>query len=151
MASKEAEDNPNSDEQVDEKVEQANQTSNSGMKENGGRRSLFSKGKQTLSKVVYQAARIGGYRNQDRRGDSDLKIDGDNSVNDAKFGGVEREHIQKVNEPDDLSDLPDVSEPSLLLSANTRTALYASLPALVQGRKWLLLYRSELESFFFEN
>lgn len=140
LASAESGDNPNSDEQGDEKVEQGHSTSDSVMKENGGRRSLFSKGKQTLGRVVYQAARISGYRNHERRGDSDLKIDGDNGANDANSDGVEMRHIQKINEPDALSDIPDVSEPSMLLSVNTRTALYASLPALVQGRKWLLLY-----------
>lgn len=148
LSSTESGENPNSDEQGDEKLEQGNPTSNSVMKENGGRRSLFSKGKQTLGRVVYQAARISGYRNHERKGDLDLKIDGDN---DANFDGVEIRHVQKIGEPNSLSDIPDVSEPSLLLSENTRTALHASLPPLVQGRKWLLIYRSEERSFYFGN
>ncbi|XP_062099415.1 uncharacterized protein LOC133805288 isoform X2 [Humulus lupulus] len=140
LSSAESGDNTNSDDQVDEKVEQANPPPNSSMKENGGRRSLFSKGKQTLGRVVNQAARFSGYRNQQGKGDSDLKIDGNNNANTSYSGGVEMRHIQKVNDPESSSDLPGVSEPSLLLSENTRTALYASLPALVQGRKWFLLY-----------
>lgn len=36
--------------------------------------------------------------------------------------------------------LPDVSEPSLLLSEKARWSLYTSLPAVAQGRKWVLLY-----------
>ncbi|KAF4370592.1 hypothetical protein F8388_020178 [Cannabis sativa] len=140
LSSPKSGDNPNLDEKVDEKVEQANPPPNSAMKENSGRRSLFSKGKQTLGRVVSQAARISGYRNQDRRGDSNLRIDGNNNANNDNSGGVEMRPIQKVNEPESSGDFPGVSEPSLLLSENTRTALYASLPPLVQGRKWILLY-----------
>lgn len=131
---------PNSDEQVDEKVEEDSQPSKPVMKESGGKRSLLSRGKKTLSRAVYQAAKISGYRNHERRADSDMKIDGGD---DDTIAGVEMRHmsnIQKIDEPDALNDLPEFSEPSLLLSENTRTALYASLPALVQGRKWMLLY-----------
>ncbi|KAM5577284.1 hypothetical protein ABKV19_007899 [Rosa sericea] len=49
-------------------------------------------------------------------------------------------HIQKPQKPVALVHLPDISEPSLLVSEKTRIALYSSLPALVQGRQWLLLY-----------
>lgn len=145
LSSAESEENPNSDDQVDEKVDEGNIPSKSAMKENGGRRSIFSRGKQTLSRAVYQAARISVYRNHDHRADLDLKIDGDN-VDDDKLAGVEMGHmprIHKVQGPDALilNHLPDVSEPSFLLSEHTRTALYASLPALVQGRRWMLLYR----------
>ncbi|EXB29440.1 hypothetical protein L484_022111 [Morus notabilis] len=144
LSSAESEENPNSDDQVDEKVDEGNTPSKSAMKENGGRRSIFSRGKQTLSRAVYQAARISVYRNHDHRADLDLKIDGDN-VDDDKLAGVEMGHmprIHKVQGPDALilNHLPDVSEPSFLLSEHTRTALYASLPALVQGRRWMLLY-----------
>lgn len=126
------------DEQVDDRIEKDNSPSDSIMKENGGKRSLISKGKQTLGRAIYQAARIGGFRNQERKGGSNMKID---DGSDATFAGVEMKPVQKVEEPVPLLNPPDVSEPSLLLSENLRCALYGSLPALFQGRKWLLLYR----------
>lgn len=132
----ESENNP--DEQVDDREEKRNSPSGSILKENGGKRSLISKGKQTLGRAIYQAARISGFRNQERKGDSNMKID---DRSDATFAGVEM-NVQKVKESVPLLNSPDISEPSLLLSENLRCALYGSLPALVQGRKWLLLYRS---------
>ncbi|MBA0551824.1 hypothetical protein Golob_022687 [Gossypium lobatum] len=114
-------------------------------KENGVRKSLLSKGKQSL-RALYQATRIIGYRNQDNKGDSAKKSDDDDDDDDdddkggTKFDGLEMRHMQNVEEPLDSEDLPETSEPSLLLTEKTRNALYGSLPALVQGRKWLLLY-----------
>lgn len=134
----ESENNPYLDEQVDNREEKGNSPSDSKMKENGGKRSLISKGKQTLGRAIYQAARISGFRNQERKGDSNLKND---DGSDATFAGVEMKPVQKIKEPVPLLNSPDISEPSLLLSENLRCALYGSLPALVQGRKWLLLYR----------
>ncbi|XVF15181.1 hypothetical protein REPUB_Repub09cG0128500 [Reevesia pubescens] len=116
--------------------EETGDASDTKMKENGGRKSLLSKGKQSL-RALYPATRISGYRNHDNKGDSDMKSDDEG---DAKFDGLEMRHMQSDKEPLDLGDLPETSEPSLLLTEKTRNALYASLPALVQGRKWLLLY-----------
>ncbi|XP_052114506.1 uncharacterized protein LOC107481542 [Arachis duranensis] len=51
--------------------------------------------------------------------------------------------IQLVeNQPktDLVDEPPETSEPSMLISAAVRNAMYASLPSLVQGRKWMLLY-----------
>ncbi|XP_015890643.3 oxidation resistance protein 1 [Ziziphus jujuba] len=137
LSAPESEINPNLAEPIDDQVEKGNSASDSKMKENGGRRSLISKGKQTLGRAIYQAARISGYRNQERKADSDTKVGNDR---DARLAGVEMKPVQKVEEPLPSLDRPDISEPSLLLSEDTRTALYASLPALIQGRKWLLLY-----------
>lgn len=107
------------------------------MKENGGRKSLFSRGKSSL-KSLYHAARLTGHRNQDGRVDCEMKTD---SENDAKLDGLEMRHIQNVKEPAASSELPEISEPSLLLTEKARNSLYALLPGLVQGRKWMLLYR----------
>ncbi|EOX92116.1 TLD-domain containing nucleolar protein, putative isoform 1 [Theobroma cacao] len=123
-------------EQNDNLEETGDASSDTIMKENGGRKSLLSRGKQSL-RALYQATRISGYKNQDCKGDSDMKIDDEA---DAQFDGLEMRHLQNVKEPLALGDLPETSEPSLLLTEKTRSALYASLPALVQGRKWLLLY-----------
>ncbi|KAK9949601.1 hypothetical protein M0R45_005118 [Rubus argutus] len=90
-------------------MDKSNSSSDSIMKASSGKKSLFSKGKHTLSKAMYQAARFGG-------------------------------HMQNAQKPVTLIHLPDISEPSLLLTEKTRSALYSSLPALVQGRQWLLLY-----------
>lgn len=49
--------------------------------------------------------------------------------------------VQPLEEPMPSKDPPEASEPSLLLSEKTRTMLYAAMPVIVQGRKWLLLYR----------
>lgn len=78
---------------------------------------------------IYKAARMGGFRR-------------DNLENDG-HGGVEMKHIQPVKEPavSLVNHLPQISEPSMLISDPVRNTVYASLPALIHGRKWLLLYR----------
>ncbi|XWS41563.1 hypothetical protein CRYUN_Cryun17cG0092900 [Craigia yunnanensis] len=135
LSSSESGHNLDPDDQNDNQ-EETGDVSDRIMKENGGRKSLLSRGKQSL-RALYQASRISGYRNQGHKDDSDMKSDDEG---DAKFDGLEMRHIQDVKEPLALGDLPETSEPSLLLTEKTRNALYASLPALVQGRKWLLLY-----------
>ncbi|XP_040369818.1 uncharacterized protein LOC121048946 [Rosa chinensis] len=126
-----------SDQQVDDQMDKPDSLSDSAVKANSGKRSLFSKGKHTLSKAMYQAARFGGYRSQERKGNLDVKGD---DANDSEFTGVEMRHMHKAQKPVASVHLPDISEPSLLLTEKTRIVLYSSLPALVQGRQWLLLY-----------
>lgn len=138
LSSSESKSNANLDEQTDNSAEMGDQLSENVAKENGTRRGLLSRGKQSL-RAIYHAARIGGYWNQELKGDSDLIIADEN---DDNFNGLEMKSMQNVKEPFvDLGDLPGISEPSLLLSDKARNTLYAFLPALVQGRKWLLLYR----------
>ncbi|KAH1073338.1 hypothetical protein J1N35_025666 [Gossypium stocksii] len=134
LSSSESGHNLNQDEQNDNQEETGDSSDNI-MKENGRRKSLLSRGKQSL-RALYQATRISGNKNKDK-GDSDVKSDDEG---DAKFDGLEMRHMQNVKEPLALGELPEASEPSLLLTEKTRNALYASLPAIVQGRKWLLLY-----------
>ncbi|XP_004288205.1 PREDICTED: TLD domain-containing protein 2 [Fragaria vesca subsp. vesca] len=126
-----------SDEQVDEQMDKSNSSSDLVVKANGGKRSFFSKGKHTLGKAMYQAARFGGYRGQERKGS--IAVKGDDG-NESEFAGVEMRHLQKAQKPVALVHLPDISEPSLLLTEKARVALYSSFPVLVQGRRWLLLY-----------
>ncbi|KAL4376230.1 hypothetical protein GQ457_02G009320 [Hibiscus cannabinus] len=133
LSSSESGHNLNQDEQNDN-LEEAGDSSDNKMKENGRRKSLLSRGKQSL-RALYQATRIVGNKNQNKGDDSDVKSD-----DEAKFDGLEMRHIQNVKEPLALGDLPETSEPSLLLTEKTRNALYESLPAIVHGRKWLLLY-----------
>lgn len=138
LSSSETEDKSKSDEQKNDEVESGDLQSDNVIKESGGKKSLFSRGKQSLGRAMYKAARIGGYRSQDRKGDSEIKVDGNDAV---ELAGVEMKNVKNEKECLDLIEVPDISEPSLLLSEKTRCALYASLPTLVQGRKWLLLYR----------
>ncbi|KAH7575877.1 hypothetical protein JRO89_XS02G0238800 [Xanthoceras sorbifolium] len=77
------------------------------------------------------------YRNQVNRVDSEMKIEDED---DTEFDGLEMRNMQNVKEPMASVELPDVFEPSLLHTKKTRSSLYASLPGIVQGRKWLLLY-----------
>ncbi|XP_011014344.1 PREDICTED: oxidation resistance protein 1-like [Populus euphratica] len=137
LSSSESGNNPKLDEQNDHSAQTGDQLSENVAKESGTKKGLFSRGKQTL-RAVYQATRIGGYRSQESKGNSDLK----NVDENGDFGGLEVKSMPKQNmkEPVALGDLPDISEPSLLLSEKERSTLYVSLPALVQGRKWLLLY-----------
>lgn len=136
MSSSESRENLNSDERSDNQAVAASQPMNNAAKETVTKKSLFSRGKQSLGRAFHHAARITGYRNQERKSDVEMK------VNDAKFSGIEMMEKPNVIEvASSVDDVPDASEPSLLLSEKSRTILYASLPALVQGRKWLLLYR----------
>ncbi|CAM8915756.1 unnamed protein product [Rhodiola kirilowii] len=109
------------------------------MKENRGRRSLISRGKQSVGRIISQAARFTGYRSQglERKSNGDVHYEDEyNSrpdVVEMKGTQIEVDHVATNN-------LPATSEISVLLSERTRSSLYASLPALVQGRKWVLLY-----------
>ncbi|CAK9174956.1 unnamed protein product [Ilex paraguariensis] len=58
-------------------------------------------------------------------------------ISNSKDGEIS---MQTLNEPAPSETLPETSEPSLLLSEKTRGALYVALPALAQGKKWVLLY-----------
>ncbi|KAJ1377339.1 TLDc domain [Sesbania bispinosa] len=111
----------------------------SSLKENGGRKSLFSRSKQSLGRAIRQAARIGGLRHQDRKDNLEMKFDDGNG---SKISGVEMRRVEPVKEsvPLPLVDLPEISEPSVLLSDGMRNVLYASLPPLMHGRTWMLLY-----------
>ncbi|KAL0448755.1 UNVERIFIED_CONTAM: hypothetical protein Slati_1431900 [Sesamum latifolium] len=92
-----------------------------------------SRGKQSF----YQAAKLGGFRNQGPKGSSDMVV---GNVSNSKTSGDEGIPMQTLNESRSSENLPETSEPSLLLSEKTRSVLYAALPVIVQGRKWMLLY-----------
>lgn len=138
LSSPDSGNNENSDGQNDNKTEPDIPPSGSTMKENMGKKSLFSRGKQSLGRVINQAVRISGFRYRERKDDFEMKLDDGHG---PKLSGVEMRHIQPIEEPMPLVDLPEISEPSMLLSEKIRNVLYASLPALIHGRKWMLLYR----------
>ncbi|XP_027190809.1 uncharacterized protein [Cicer arietinum] len=140
LSSSDSRENANSHEQNDEQC--APDTNNNGssplpdssQKENGERKSLFSRSKQSLGKAIRQATRIGGFRHQDRK-DSNNNIEMKfNDEHGSKVFGAEMKRVEPMD------GMPGISEASVLLSDSIRNVLYASLPPLMQGRKWMLLY-----------
>ncbi|GFP97213.1 oxidation resistance protein 1, partial [Phtheirospermum japonicum] len=124
----------NSDKNTDTYSDESKQSSETIItKENVKRKSLFSRGKHTLGKAFYQAAKIGGFRNQASQGNSDMAVaNGSNSNGD----GISMQILtQSVS-----LEKPETSEPSLLLCEKTLSVIYPALPVIVQGRKWMLLY-----------
>lgn len=110
------------------------------VKESSGKRGLISKGRQSIGKAMNYATRLAWFRSQasERTPKSEAKTDGkDGNQDGGNMSPIERTNEQILS----LAELPDMSEKSLLLSEKTRIILYASLPALVKGRKWVLLYR----------
>lgn len=107
-------------------------------KENGRKKSLFSRGKQSLGKAFYQAAKLSGFRNQGPKGSSVMVTD-----DGSNFKASQDEDTQMNTSKDTLAleNLPETSQPSLLLSEKTRSVLHAALPVTIQGLKWVLLYR----------
>ncbi|XP_027916336.1 uncharacterized protein LOC114175747 isoform X2 [Vigna unguiculata] len=102
------------------------------------RRSLFSRGTHSLGRGIHQASKMGGFRSRDSKYTDEGRRSGGR--------GVEMKRIVKEPEPEAVAEAvadhnpPEVSEPSMLVSDGLRDAVYASLPALIHGRKWLLLY-----------
>ncbi|KAL9241534.1 hypothetical protein vseg_015638 [Gypsophila vaccaria] len=110
------------------------------VKEGSGRRGLLSRGKQTVSKAMSYAARLAWYRNQSSQRKPNSDVEEGNDKGERKDGGGELASAETNDVPVSLDDLPDMSEPSMLLTSDTRMKLYASLPCLVKGLKWVLLY-----------
>ncbi|KAF6140674.1 hypothetical protein GIB67_013967 [Kingdonia uniflora] len=108
-------------------------SSEAGIREMANRRTLFLRGKQKVGKAIYQAIRINGSRNQT----SEQKVDAD--MKDDKLG-LELQPMKTLVDTAPKVSLPETSETSILLTEKSRCSLYVSLPALVQGKKWVLLY-----------
>lgn len=110
------------------------------LRDSGMRKSLFSRGKQSIGKAVYYAARLGGYRSSgsERKGNSEIKVD--DSKDSTVSGEAGRVTVKGKNEAVKKVNLPEMSDQSLLLSENTRCAINGWLPTMVKGRKWVLLY-----------
>ncbi|KAJ8557279.1 hypothetical protein K7X08_002904 [Anisodus acutangulus] len=107
------------------------------MKEPSRKKRILSRGKQSLGKSFHQVARLGGFRNQgSAKGSSEMVFDDGSNSKVALDDQIPLEDMnQKL-----LKNLPETSEPSVLLSEKARIALYAALPVLVKDRKWVLLY-----------
>lgn len=105
-------------------------------KGSNGRKGLFSRGKHSIGKIINKAGRIGGFRQK-----PSYSIDGETVQTEYDAPGLE---LKGSKESASHDKLPAMSEPSMLLSETMRTVLYTSLPVLVQGRNWMLVYRLEL-------
>ncbi|KAL7613398.1 hypothetical protein Lser_V15G06775 [Lactuca serriola] len=109
-------------------------------KENNGKKGLFSKGKQSLGKALSQAARFSGYRSHaSGKVNTESKID-DMRETSSQFDTNDGVPVQNVIASFPSDKLPKMSEPSQLMTENTRSDLYVALPVLSQGKKWVLLY-----------
>ncbi|KAK4791620.1 hypothetical protein SAY86_032033 [Trapa natans] len=136
LSSSEPVDDLNDEDQTDtdDRLDPEEVSSDPTMRGPGDKKSLLSRGRQSLGRAF---TKIVGSRNQEWS-NSDEKIGQDS--NEDTFSGVEMSSFMNSVEPEAMITLPGISEPSLLLSEKLRSSLYASLPALVQGRKWFLLY-----------
>ena len=102
---------------------------------NKERKGLLSRGKHSIGKIIGKAGRLGGFRQKPGHvvaSEMASQKETISSCLDSK-GSTEWASSQK---------LPAMSEPSMLLSEMMRNALYPSLPVLVQGKSWMLVYRS---------
>ncbi|KAI5587925.1 hypothetical protein BDE02_05G062100 [Populus trichocarpa] len=136
LTSSESGNNAKLDKQNDNSDQMDDQLSGNVAKESGTKKGLLSRAKHSLG-AIYQATRIDRYQSQEHKENSDLKIADDNDGDAVEIRSMLK---QNMKEPVALGDISNISEPSLLLSEKARSTLYVSLPALVQGRKWLLLY-----------
>ncbi|KAJ0240855.1 TLD-domain containing nucleolar protein [Hirschfeldia incana] len=114
------------------------ETTNTTVSGGGAKKSLMSRYKQHL-KSFYQAVKF----SKERKGNAEVKTDDDEETD--YNGGLEMKQLQNKEEAktttvQSIVVIPEISEPSLLLTDHSRRSLYSSLPALVQGRKWILLY-----------
>jgi hypothetical protein len=144
----EDEEDEEEDEEEDSEAETSDTSSSSAnptrtMKEttSGGaaKKSFLSKYKQHF-RNFYQAVKFPGVK--ERKGNSDVIPDDEET---EYYDGLEMKPMQNNNVKEEVTVvvqaiIPEISEPSLLLSEQSRRSLYTSLPALVQGRKWILLY-----------
>jgi hypothetical protein len=106
-------------------------------KANKGKTGLLSRGKHSIGKIINKAARISGFKQN-----PEPKISKE-VVNHAEPVAPVLE-LEEPKEIDSLSNLPVMSEPSVLLSEMMRSILYSSFPILAQGRSWVLLYRFKI-------
>ncbi|CAM0913698.1 unnamed protein product [Alopecurus aequalis] len=100
---------------------------------NKERKGLLSRGKHSIGRIIGKAGRLGGFRQKPSH------------VVDSEIAS-KTETISSCLEPKGSKEcasnhkLPAMSEPSMLLSEMMQNALYPSLPVLVQGKSWMLVY-----------
>uniref|UniRef100_A0A0A9DK60 TLDc domain-containing protein n=1 Tax=Arundo donax TaxID=35708 RepID=A0A0A9DK60_ARUDO len=100
-------------------------------KASSGRKGLLSRGKHSIGKIINKAGQLSNFRQKPTH-----------SIDGEILGQTESTRLEpKGSKESALHDkLPAMSEPSMLLSEMMRAALYTSLPVLVQGKNWILVY-----------
>jgi hypothetical protein len=106
---------------------------------NKERKGLLSRGKHSIGKIINKAGRLGGFRQKPSHV-IDSEVASQTEPVSPCLG------LKDSKECASNHKLPGMSEPSMLLSEMMRNVLYPSLPVLVQGKNWMLVYRLSLES-----
>ncbi|KAL6605933.1 hypothetical protein ACP70R_041586 [Stipagrostis hirtigluma subsp. patula] len=102
-------------------------------KGSSGRKGLLSRGKHSIGKIMSKAGRLSNFRQKPTH-----SIDGEIiGRTESVSPGLE---LKGSKESASHDKLPAMSEPSMLLSERMKAVLYGSLPLLVQGRNWVLVY-----------
>jgi len=97
------------------------------------RKGLLSRGKHSIGRIISKAG-LSNFRQKPT-----YSIDGEFT---GQIESVAPRFEMKGSKELALHEkLPAMSEPSVLLSEMMRSVLYSSLPVLVQGRNWMLVYR----------
>ncbi|KAM0849087.1 hypothetical protein ACQ4PT_053950 [Festuca glaucescens] len=100
---------------------------------NKERKGLLSRGKHSIGKIISKAGRLGSFRQKPSHIiDSEIA-----SQTWPVSSGLD---LKGSKESASNHKLPAMSEPSMLLSERMRNVLYPSLPLLVQGKNWMLVY-----------
>jgi hypothetical protein len=102
-------------------------------KASSGRKGLLSRGKHSIGKIMSKAGRLSNFRQKPTHSINGEIIDQTESV-------VPGSELKRPRESA-CDELPAMSEPSILLAEKMQADLYSSLPILVQGKNWMLVYR----------
>ncbi|TVU12010.1 hypothetical protein EJB05_45628 [Eragrostis curvula] len=101
-------------------------------KASNGRKGLLSRGKHSIGKLMSKAGRLSNFRQKPTHSINGEIIDQTESVSPGSE--------LKRSKESTYDELPEMSEPSMLLSERMRAILYSSLPVLVHGKNWMLVY-----------
>jgi hypothetical protein len=100
-----------------------------------GRKGLLSRGKHSIGRIISKAG-LGNLRQKQTRIDGEIIGQTESVAPRFEMKGSKESTLHDIK-------LPAMSEPSVLLTEMMRAVLYTSLPVLVQGRNWMLVYRLE--------
>ncbi|XP_062228477.1 uncharacterized protein LOC133926518 [Phragmites australis] len=102
-------------------------------KASSGRKGLLSRGKHSIVKIMSKAGRLSNLRQKPTHSIDGETLDQTESI----IPGLEMKGSKEFALHDKL---PAMSEPSMLLSEMMQAVLCTSLPVLVQGKNWMLVY-----------
>lgn len=138
------------EEKVEGKTDEEESVAEGLMNGSRRRRSLMSKGKQSVGRMISHAAHFTGYRHQVtvQKSNGEVQHEDESKSRHDRIESEIQASTQMAADSVGVQNLPACSDISMLLSEKTRGSLYTSLPALVQGRNWVLLYRFGYILFF---